>query len=190
MTSTTTSTPSKTTRQRRRTKEPLTIIVDTREQEPLTEWPEGTITERATLDTGDYSVKGWERSVAIERKSLLDLAGTMLGGYEGNPRKTPRRFNMELERMRHYDLRAVIVTATPEEVITFKHHCGTDAHGALWHFACALFATYDVPVFILSDRRTAAKWIVDTAQHYVFARTRKYHSRAERLAEVAANFNF
>ena len=175
---------------RRRRKEPLTILVDTREQEPLTEWPEGTVTECATLDTGDYSIKGWEWAVAIERKSLLDLAGTMLGGYEGKPRKPPRRFNLELERMRHYDLRAIVVTATPAEVIAFRHHCGMDAHGAVWHFGCAIFATYGVPVFMLCDRATAAKWIVDTAAHYVHARTKKFHSRAERLATVAANFNF
>lgn len=175
---------------RRRRKEPLTILVDTREQDPLTEWPEGTTTERATLDTGDYSIKGFETSFAIERKSLLDLAGTMLGGYEGNPRKPPRRFNLELERMRHYGLAAIIVTATPAEVITFRHHCGKDAHGALWHFGCAVFATYGIPVFLLSDRTTAAKWIADLAAHYVYARRKKYHSRAERLANIAAMLNF
>ena len=185
MTATQTRTPRK-----RRAKEPLTILIDTREQEPLTEWPEGTITERATIGTGDYTVKGWEHSISFERKSLLDLSGTMICGYQGDPRKLPRRFNMKLERMRHFDLCAIVVTATPSEVINFRHHCGKDAHGALWHFGCAIFATFGVPVFMLSDRATAAKFIVDTAAHYIYARTKKYFTRGERIANMAADFNF
>ena len=89
-------------------KEPLTIIEDTREQTPLTEWPEGVAVENGTLHTGDYSVKGWENCFAIERKSLQDLAGTMLGGYEAHSEKPKKRFNRELERMRHFDCAAVV----------------------------------------------------------------------------------
>ena len=168
----------------------LTIIEDTREQTPLTDWPEGVAVESGTLHTGDYSVKGWENCFAIERKSLSDFAGTMLGGYEAHSEKPKKRFNRELERMRHYDCAAVIVTATAEEVLKFRHHCGQDAHGALWGFALSVFATYGVPVFFLNDAATAARWISDLARHYVAVRTKKNFSKTDLSAKLVADWSF
>lgn len=165
---------------------PLTIIEDTREQTPLTSWPEGVQVERAYLPTGDYSVKGWENTFTIERKSLEDFAGTMMAAYEANTLRPPLRFNRELARMRHFDLAAVIVTATASEVLDYRHHNGDHAHGALWGFALSIYATYGVPVFFLEDEATAARWISDLARHYVAARTKKGFTKAERLTKKAA----
>jgi len=154
-------------------KSTLVIIEDTRENTPLTKWPEGVETVERGLDTGDYSVVGWENCFCIERKTIGDLAGTMLGGFEGNSQKPRKRFNNELERMRHFDCAAVIVTATPQQLIEFRHNCGMDAHAALWNFALSVFATYGIPVFPLGDEETAARWIADLARHYINCRTRK-----------------
>ncbi|MBL8855579.1 MAG: hypothetical protein JNK57_16545, partial [Planctomycetaceae bacterium] len=49
----------------------VTAIIDTREQSPLDVSPLQTAVE--VLDTGDYSAKGLETVVRIERKSLPDL---------------------------------------------------------------------------------------------------------------------
>ena len=157
----------------------FTIIEDTREQTPLT-FPEGIAVERGTLSTGDYSIRGYENCFAIERKSITDFAGTMMGGYQADTQKPPLRFNNELERLKHFDLAAVIVTATPEELITFHHNCGADAHGALWNFALSIFATHGIPVFMLTDETTAAKFVADLARHYIAARTKKNRGNAER----------
>ena len=178
------------TRKTKRKKEPLTIIEDTREQTPLTDWPEGVAVESGTLHTGDYSIKDWENCFAIERKSLQDFAGTMMAGYESHSEKPKKRFNRELERMRHFDCAAVIVTATPEEVLTFRHHCGEDAHGALWGFAHSVFATYGIPVFFLGTAANAARWIADLARHYVAVRTKKNFTKADRSVRVLADWSF
>lgn len=175
---------------RRTKKPPLVIIEDTREQTPLTDWPEGTQVENRGLDTGDYSIAGWENCFAIERKSITDLAGTMMGGYEPNTQKPRRRFNNELERMRHFDCAAVIVTATPAELIEFKHNCGMDAHAALWNFCLSIFATYGIPVFPLTDAKTAARWIYDLARHYISVRTKKNRNREDRAKKVADDWKF
>ena len=63
------------------TPEQITAIIDTREQAPLDLAPLATIT--GTLSTGDYSVKGLEAVVAIERKSLPDLSSIALTGGNG-----------------------------------------------------------------------------------------------------------
>ena len=53
--------------------EGITAVVDTREQRPLDLTPLKSVP--GTLATGDYSVRGLEHVVAIERKSLDDLLG-------------------------------------------------------------------------------------------------------------------
>ena len=164
----------------------FTIIEDTREQTPLT-FPEGIAVERDTLSTGDYSIRGYENCFAIERKSITDFAGTMMGGYQADTQKPPLRFNNELARLKHFDLAAVIVTATPEELITFHHNCGADAHGALWNFALSIFATHGIPVFMLTDEPTAAKFVADLARHYIAARTKKNRGNAERGGKKSKN---
>lgn len=172
-------------------KKPLvTIIEDTREQTPLTEWPEGIAVERGTLHTGDYSIRGWENCFCIERKSLKDFADTMIDAYEANTQKPPKRFNRELERMRYFDRAAVIVTATPAEVLAYVHHCGKYAHGSLWGFSFSIYATYGIPVFFLTDEQTAARWIADLARHYLTARTKKHFAPRGKTAAAAESLAF
>lgn len=177
-------------RSRKPKKPPFVIIEDTRENTPLTDWPEGAAVVENGLDTGDYSIEGWENCFTIERKSITDLAGTMIGGYEPNTQKPKKRFNNELERMRHFDCAAVIVTATPAELIEFRHHCGMDAHAALWNFALSIFTTYGIPVFPMTDEKTAARWIYDLARHYITVRTKKNRSREDRAKQIAADWKF
>lgn len=82
--------------------EDITAIVDPREQRPWALTP--LKTEVATLYTGDYSVKGLENVIAIERKSLEDIIGCV-----GQNRE---RFEHCIKRMLAYPVRAVIVEAT------------------------------------------------------------------------------
>lgn len=85
----------------------ITIIVDTREQTPWDMTP--LKTEVGTLDTGDYTVKGLEKEISIERKSLDDLLGCV-----GQSRE---RFDREIKRMLGYPCRAVIVEAHWQEIM-------------------------------------------------------------------------
>lgn len=79
----------------------ITVIIDTREQTP---WDMSPLkTEKGTLETGDYTIKGLEHVIAIERKSLGDLLGCI-----GQSRE---RFDKEIKRMLSYPCRCVIVEA-------------------------------------------------------------------------------
>ncbi len=80
----------------------VVAIIDTREQLPLDLSP--LRTEAATLPTGDYSVRGLESIVAIERKGLGDLLACIGGERE--------RFDREVQRLLGYPVCAVIVEAT------------------------------------------------------------------------------
>jgi hypothetical protein len=80
----------------------VTAIVDTREQLPFDLAPLGVMA--GTLAAGDYSVRGLEHLVAIERKSLSDLIACC-----GTERE---RFERELQRLLAYPTRCVIVEAS------------------------------------------------------------------------------
>jgi len=82
--------------------EQITAIVDTREQLPLDLDPLQSVA--GTLATGDYSVKGLEAIVAIERKSLGDMLSCIGGERE--------RFEREVQRLLAYPIRVLVVEAT------------------------------------------------------------------------------
>lgn len=79
--------------------ERLCAIADTREQTPLSLLP--LKVERGTLDTGDYSIKGLEHVVTVERKSLQDLV--MCCGRERE------RFDREIQRLLAYPCKAMVI---------------------------------------------------------------------------------
>ena len=81
-------------------------LVDTREQRPL--YLPGICTEPASLATGDYSLRGAEAAVAIERKSLEDLVACC-----GRERE---RFEREVQRLLAYPVRAVVIEANWEDI--------------------------------------------------------------------------
>jgi hypothetical protein len=68
--------------------------------------------EVAKLGEGDYSLKGYEGDIAIERKSLADLFGTVGQGRD--------RFERELQRLNDggYRVTEVVVEAELSEILT------------------------------------------------------------------------
>lgn len=106
------------------------ILVDTREQLPLEPWViKGAKrfllrTKRATLATGDYSIEGLEQHVAIERKSLPDLIGTLFGSATdsvGDRAGHQDRFRAELERMRAFSFAMLLIEASRADVWAHRY---------------------------------------------------------------------
>ena len=114
---------------------PLTILVDTREQRPLTFSSDVTVV-RATLQEGDYSVAGLEGRVAWERKSVADLVGSLTHGRD--------RFFAELDRLREYLFAGVIVEGALAEVTSGAYR--SRAHPAsMVGSVCMILADYRFP---------------------------------------------
>ena len=77
----------------------IIAVIDSREQRPLDLSPLGTVC--ATLVTGDYTVRGLEHLVAVERKSLQDLVGCVGRQRALGPRVAhvrPRNDALDLSR--------------------------------------------------------------------------------------------
>jgi DNA excision repair protein ERCC-4 len=102
----------------------IKILIDTREQRPFSfdAFPGATI-ETATLPAGDYSLPGFEDRVSIERKSLEDLIACLMGSNRD-------RFERELARARHYDLFAVVVEASLDDLAHGRYQSQMKAHSA------------------------------------------------------------
>lgn len=102
----------------------MKILIDTREQAPFTFQGYDVDPEPATLPVGDYSLVGFEDRAAVERKSLDDLVGCLMGSNR-------ERFERDLARGRHYDLFAVVVEASLADVSLGCYRSAMKPHSAL-----------------------------------------------------------
>jgi ERCC4-type nuclease len=128
----------------------VTIIVDTREQEPYGFDPRLVVAVRRALPAGDYSVAGLEEFVAVERKTLDDFVGTVI--------RARGRFYRELRRLERYPRACVVVEADLSDVIGGRYR--GDAHPlAILGSAVAVTVDFGVPVFFCSNRQIACRFV-------------------------------
>jgi DNA excision repair protein ERCC-4 len=142
---------------------PLTVVVDTREQEPYSFDARLVAVERRALLAGDYSVAGLEDQVAVERKSLDDFVSTVIRGR--------MRFRKELRKLAGYRAACVVVEAGVADVLQ-KRYCG-DAHpNAVLGSALSIILDFGIPVFFCSSRQAACQF----AQAYLLAAHARWHA--------------
>lgn len=135
------------------------IIIDNREQTPLTfeHFP----SRCGTLQSGDYSLAGHEGRFTVERKSIADLIGSLTAGRE--------RFERECHRLRGYDSARLLIVGHPDDVPAHLSRRKTTAKAVLGSLA-AFEVRYRLPVvWEPSERRAAVqieKWVgTSTGRH-------------------------
>jgi DNA excision repair protein ERCC-4 len=160
----------------------LIILVDTREQRPFSfDAFSGATTESAALPVGDYSLPGFEDRAAIERKSLDDLVGCLMGSNR-------ERFERELARGRHYDLFAVIVEASLDDLAQGRYKSEMKAHSA----AQSLFAfqvRYRLSI-IWAGNRSWAEYCTFSLLEKYFREIEERYKQVTKAQERAANHGF
>jgi ERCC4-type nuclease len=139
----------------------IALIEDSREQTPLSFTKfSGVSIIRQGLKTGDYSIQGYEDAICFERKSVQDLVGTLIGGHE--------RFLREMERMKDFEIKYILVEHSPSIVY---HYCNT--HGWQNKFDIIIQSLlayayhYQVRVRFCKDREDMAKYIVTKAREFL-----------------------
>lgn len=125
------------------------LLQDTREQTPLL-FPDDEV-RVVTLTTGDYSIMcddvDFRDRIAIERKSLSDLFGTV-----GNGRA---RFEREISRLAALERAAIVIEATMQDVIAgapFSQMNPRSVMGSL----LAWYARYGIAPIFAGSRELAA----------------------------------
>lgn len=100
-------------------KDDFTIIIDTREQTPW-DFKHHTVANKK-LDTGDYSIEGYENLLCIERKNgVAELAGNI----------SEKRFKDVINRMTNYQHSFILVEGDYEQLMNYP--IGSDVPRRLW----------------------------------------------------------
>jgi DNA excision repair protein ERCC-4 len=130
------------------------IVIDTREQAPLftQSLPKGLVVVRDTLDAGDYSIRGFERQIAVERKTIGDLLGCL-----GNDRD---RFKRELEKLKSYEWRAICVEGTEDELFQF-HDFSLMNPNSVRGSVVSINIRYGIQFYFSSKRSNIERWVLD-----------------------------
>ena len=128
----------------------VVVVVDTREQQPYAFDPARVTVVRRALPGGDYSLEGYEGSVAAERKSLEDYVGTVVGARA--------RFARELRALSEFDLGCVVVEGTLEDILAHRYRSG--AHpSAVFGATLSIVVDHGVPVYFCGDRQLACRFV-------------------------------
>lgn len=146
----------------------ITCLVDTREQ-----WPfdMGKMKmEEASLQTGDYGVKGLEKDVRVERKSMSDLVSCM-------SQKAQRdRFKRELERLTAFPERLVVVEGSFNELREGEYHSLLHPNAAMSTVA-SWWGEFNVGFMFASSRDSAQEF----TRRFLFNAARRFLEQRERM---------
>lgn len=121
-----------------------TILIDSREQRPFQFNPAVFNVERRGLATGDYTLAGHEDRIAVERKGLGDLVGTVIGDW--------LRFRKELLRLAAFDVAAIVVEADVSDVLERRYESSANPLSVLGR-CHSCFLDHGVPVLFWGHRR-------------------------------------
>lgn len=124
----------------------FTILIDDREKKP---WDLSYKIERKRLKTGDYSIKGFEKKIAIEKKSgLIELLNDLTAKY----RPTFERF---LKRLSKYPVKCIVVEDTLSELSVSRAlmHVKKKSRGkarltskSIYYWVAEISTKYGIPV--------------------------------------------
>ncbi len=104
-------------------------------------------TEFCRLETGDYTLHGFEDVVAVERKSLADIYST-LGQHRD-------RFEEEHARMAEMKRAIVIIEATWFDIVKWPPEYSRLKPKTVLRTSISWFLRYGVPWMVAEDRRFA-----------------------------------
>ncbi|MDP2162431.1 MAG: ERCC4 domain-containing protein [Flavobacterium sp.] len=150
----------------------FTIIVDTREQAPFKFKEQKVITKK--LDTGDYSVMGFESVIAIERKSGSDFLGSITTGRE--------RFKDCLLRLQGLERGYIIVEGELTSLmdgVEIKRAYKTEAGikpkvkqtigihpNSLFGTVVSIMTRYHIPIIFSKNRKEAERFTLEILKKF------------------------
>lgn len=134
---------------------PFTIIIDSRE--PVhTRYPFTNLypTEIACLKTGDYSIKGYEDVITVERKTKSDAYQSF--GHS----KNRERFIKELERMTLLERACIIIECSFTEFLIPPEFVQKINGKSMINSLISWYIKYNVPFFFTENRRYSQAFVI------------------------------
>lgn len=129
-------------------REPLfTVVCDTREQKPFL-FP-GIATVRATLKTGDYSLRGFEDRITVERKNYQDAWNSMSDGRA--------RFERCVKRMAAMERAAIVIECSLTQLTIQPSYIKRVVPASVVGGLVSWSAQFSIPVFFCDSREFAER---------------------------------
>lgn len=154
----------------------MKIVIDSREQAPFEFAGYECSTEAGTLYTGDYSLPGLDRLVAVERKSVDDLLGCLVNAERD-------RFERELARASGLERFAVVVEASYQDIARGRYRSRMKPHAALQSLV-AFQVRYNA-AFVFAGDRAGAEYFTHSFFHKYLAEARKRYGAILKHNEAA-----
>jgi len=136
----------------KKTPREFTVIYDDREKKP---WSLPFKMEKKRLKTSDYTIKDFEKVVAIEKKSgLIELLNDLANGY----RNTFERF---LKRLNKYPVKVIVVEDTLSELSINRAlaHIRRKSRGrarltakTVYYWVSDIALKYNIPIIFVGKR--------------------------------------
>ncbi len=153
----------------------IQVVIDTREKRPW-RYP-GSV--RGFLETGDYSVVGYESRVTIERKSKADAYQSIGPGR--------KRFEAEFRRLAVMDYAAVVIESSIPDFLVPLENCYIHPNAALQTYL-GWSVKYSVPVYFAGDRRYASALANHLLRHWVaYNKNKRHWSGAARGVQIRSS---
>lgn len=142
----------------------MLILIDTREQCPLDFSQYPCDTENIALASGDYSIKGFENIVALERKSESDLLQSLTHERD--------RFERELARLRGFTVKAVLCETSWSRLAHGEYRSFMKPHACLQSIL-GLSVRYDISFLMVETRAAAAYTAFHIFRHFMEQREKE-----------------
>ena len=130
----------------------MVVLIDTREQQPLFVDIKKLNTDVIKVETGDYTIKGFEDRFCIERKKTSDFYS-----FIGSERK--KTLN-KLEHMANMEWSALVVEVDIRELLRPQMFTKVSPETAR-QFLVSCEVRYGIHVFVHKDKETVERWCLD-----------------------------
>lgn len=115
---------------------------------------------RKKLDTGDYSVSGYENQLCFERKAINDTVGTLISNHS--------RFLREMERMKNYKEKYILIEHSPAILYSYcVKHGWENKFNTIIQSLLAYAYHYQCRVRFCKDREDMAAYIVRKSREFI-----------------------
>ena len=131
------------------------LVIDSNESDDplfLPHPPKKLILIMEGLETGDYSVKGFESEVTIERKKIPDLLKCLGGDRE--------RFRKEIERMKVMEWKAIAIQGSESELYQYHDFSQMEPENVRQQIV-SINIRHGIQFYFNPSREGLERWILD-----------------------------